>query len=262
MDKNTWVVYKHTAPNGKSYIGITHQKTKYRWGKDGNGYKQNPLIWKAIQKYGWNNFTHEILESSLTEQEAFEKEQYYIQKYNSYVPNGYNLSLGGESGSFGYHHTEETKKVISEASKRGGFKGHKHTEESKEKNRLAHLGTKNPHDEKWRAKVSKANKGKKRTEESKQKMREAKLGTHWSQERREQYSKAQKERGFKPCKKCIELSRLHKIKGVDMYKEGICVKHFESMQKCADELGVSVSLVSLICNNKMKSNKYDLRRSN
>ena len=261
MSTNTWIVYKHTSPTGKSYIGITHQKAPYRWGKNGNGYKQNPLLWRAIQKYGWGNFTHDILESELTEQEAFEKERYYIKKYDSYVPNGYNLSLGGESGSFGYHHTDSAKRAISEASKRKGFKGHKHTTEAKERNRLAHLGTKNPHSDTWKEKVSKSNKGKKRTEETRQKMREAKLGTHWSSERRAEYSKKQKDRGFRPSDECIKASNLARRVGVDMYINDIHVKHFNSMQSCANELGITVAYVSLICNGKLHSKKYDLRRS-
>ena len=35
-----FIVYKHTCPNGKVYIGITCQKPQNRWGKDGNGYKE------------------------------------------------------------------------------------------------------------------------------------------------------------------------------------------------------------------------------
>lgn len=33
-----WVVYKHTFPNGKVYIGITGQEPYKRW-KYGNGYE-------------------------------------------------------------------------------------------------------------------------------------------------------------------------------------------------------------------------------
>ena len=55
-------VYKHTFPNGKVYIGITRQKPKYRWA-NGNGYlrlKPNgeykqPLMARAVIKYGWEN---------------------------------------------------------------------------------------------------------------------------------------------------------------------------------------------------------------
>ena len=32
-----------------------------RKGKDGNGYKKQSYFYRAIQKYGWDSFTHEIL---------------------------------------------------------------------------------------------------------------------------------------------------------------------------------------------------------
>lgn len=58
-NKNNWCVYMHTNNiNGKRYIGIS-QNPKRRW-KNGNGYKTQ-LFGKAINKYGWDNFTHEIL---------------------------------------------------------------------------------------------------------------------------------------------------------------------------------------------------------
>ena len=46
-----WCVYIHIFSNEKKYIGITSQSLKNRW-RDGKGYKEQPIIWKAIQKYG------------------------------------------------------------------------------------------------------------------------------------------------------------------------------------------------------------------
>ena len=51
------------------------------------------LINKAIQKYGIENFSFEILGWF---EDYNEKEKYYIQKYRSYKPNGYNILMGGE----------------------------------------------------------------------------------------------------------------------------------------------------------------------
>ena len=68
--ENTYSVYKHTNKvNGKVYIGITYNKPEVRWGSNGIGYKRQ-LFWNAIQKYGWDNFTHEIL----FESQAYQKE--------------------------------------------------------------------------------------------------------------------------------------------------------------------------------------------
>lgn len=52
------------------------------------------------------------------DEDRFIYEKQYIQKYNSVVPNGYNLTEGGEGGGFiGKKHSEETKKKLSAASK-------------------------------------------------------------------------------------------------------------------------------------------------
>ena len=61
MEERRFIVYKHTSPNGKVYIGMTCLKPIQRWKKDGSGYKRNTHFWGAIQKYGWENFKHEIL---------------------------------------------------------------------------------------------------------------------------------------------------------------------------------------------------------
>ena len=79
---NNYVVYKHTCPNGKVYIGITCQNPKERW-KNGYGYRNNDHFFKAIQKYGWNNIKHEIIYKNLIQQEAEEREKYLIYIFDS-----------------------------------------------------------------------------------------------------------------------------------------------------------------------------------
>ncbi len=96
--KRIYTVYRHISPNGKSYIGITRQDPKRRF-QNGYGYHTQPAFSRAINKYGWDNFTHEVLESNLTEQEAFAREKYYINEvYHSIAPNGYNSREGGING--------------------------------------------------------------------------------------------------------------------------------------------------------------------
>ena len=91
-------VYKHTTPNNKSYIGITRQNPERRW-QSGNGYNTQQYFWRAIQKYGWDNIIHIVLESNLTHDEACEKEKYYIQKFHTNNREyGYNITSGGDSG--------------------------------------------------------------------------------------------------------------------------------------------------------------------
>ena len=97
-DKRLYCVYRHIAPNGKSYIGITKQSPERRF-QNGMGYSTQEVFWRAICKYGWNSFSHEILEAGLTEKQASEREDYYIREvYHSFAPNGYNVAEGGTTG--------------------------------------------------------------------------------------------------------------------------------------------------------------------
>lgn len=95
------IIYKYTSPENKSYIGQTINNIKVRAGKDGIGYKNCPCFWPAIQYFGWNNFTVEILCECMAnttedlQQKLNEEEIYYIQYYNTVYPNGYNSALGG-----------------------------------------------------------------------------------------------------------------------------------------------------------------------
>lgn len=98
MDKK-YLVYKHTNKiNNKVYIGLTsYDNPEKRWGVNGEKYKTCTYFYHAILKYGWNNFSHEVLETNLSQEEACEKEKYYINLYNSnHEEYGYNLTSGGE----------------------------------------------------------------------------------------------------------------------------------------------------------------------
>lgn len=100
---NCYSVYKHTSPNGKVYIGITKMKPKYRWGR-GSGYRENDYFFRAIQKYGWDNFNHEIILDGLSEEEACEIERELIAKYKATDSRyGYNHSTGGKDTFAGTH---------------------------------------------------------------------------------------------------------------------------------------------------------------
>lgn len=90
-----WSVYIHTNKvNGKRYVGITSKLPEKRW-QNGHGYK-GQTFYKAIKKYGWDNFEHEIVASNLTEDEASNFERILIRELDSFIGHkGYNVSIGG-----------------------------------------------------------------------------------------------------------------------------------------------------------------------
>ena len=96
MNAKKYIVYRHISPSNKVYIGITCQVPQKRW-SNGLGYINNTHFYKAIQKYGWNNFKHEILIDNLTLEEAKAIEIELIKKYNSNDNlYGYNKTAGGD----------------------------------------------------------------------------------------------------------------------------------------------------------------------
>jgi group I intron endonuclease len=117
---------------GKSTIGIDRFKRhkEIATQKPPNCYFH---IHKALNKYGFDNFTFEILEYFYLENDAYDAENKYIKSLNTMSRNGcgYNLNDGGRRAK----HTPESIKKISDS-----HKGFKYTEESKKKMRESHLG--------------------------------------------------------------------------------------------------------------------------
>lgn len=112
-DISNYFVYKHTSPNGKIYIGMTcRENPSLRWGRNGNKYTGNHRFYSDIQKYGWDNFSHDILYSNLTKEEAEQKEIELIAYYKSNQTNfGYNVAKGGNAMS------EDVKKKIGDSNR-------------------------------------------------------------------------------------------------------------------------------------------------
>ena len=114
--KRRWCVYVHIFPNGKKYFGITSKTPNARW-ENGTGYSQTnqPVMYNAIQKYGWENIEHKILFENLTLKEACAKEQELIAKFKTNCCRygndfGYNMTDGGE-GTFGHKAGEKVAQI-------------------------------------------------------------------------------------------------------------------------------------------------------
>ena len=168
-----YIVYRHTSPSGKSYIGLTCQ-TMERRSRNGEGYKECTAFYYAIRKYGWDNFSHEVLERDLSFTQACERERYYISLFDSLTTgNGYNLENGGRVNCCV---SDETKMKISKTLR--GRKGHPLSEEHKRKLSEYHKGKKvPPKSEDTRKKLSIALTGRKFSEEHCRHISESKKGT-------------------------------------------------------------------------------------
>lgn len=90
-----YTVYIHKNKiNGKCYIGKTKQKPQNRW-RNGCGYKGCKHFYNDIQKYGWNNFEHIILNYNISKTMASILEKQYILSYNTLDKEyGYNIKVG------------------------------------------------------------------------------------------------------------------------------------------------------------------------
>lgn len=111
-------VYKiENLINHKVYIGQSvyierrwkaHKITAFN--KNDKGY--NYPLYCAIRKHGLENFSFEVIEECQPE-ELNQKEEYYIQKYNSFFE-GYNQTLGGDSSGGGPELKEKVIGIISD----------------------------------------------------------------------------------------------------------------------------------------------------
>lgn len=83
--------------NQKKYIGQS-RNIENRWKEHRNSINKSDKyhypLYRAIRKYGIENFSFQIIEQCKLE-ELDKREQYYIDKFNTIVPNGYNQTLGG-----------------------------------------------------------------------------------------------------------------------------------------------------------------------
>lgn len=81
---------------GLRYVGTTGTSMEKRAGTDGYHYQGSPRFYNAIQKYGFSNFSYEILADNLTKEAAADLEKRYIQEFDTMNPeHGYNLQEGG-----------------------------------------------------------------------------------------------------------------------------------------------------------------------
>jgi len=107
VEMNGVIYCYHCIPTGKKYIGQT-VKEKHRKRQHINHCKTgvDNKFYRAVRKYGWDNFVYGIIDD-YNDEILNEQEIFYIDKYDTYR-NGYNSTLGGE-GCRGFVPSKDTK---------------------------------------------------------------------------------------------------------------------------------------------------------
>ncbi len=93
------IIYKVTNKlNNKSYIGLTTRTLQERKLEHlRHLIDEDTYFHRAIKKYGAENFEWIIIDNSAQSNTELQyQEKYYIEKYNTLIPNGYNMTIGGE----------------------------------------------------------------------------------------------------------------------------------------------------------------------
>lgn len=100
--------------NGKSYIGKTEKSLDTRRDWHVASVKQNSkfAFHRALAKYGIESFEWHVIDTADNLSELNSKEQQYIELYESFGPNGYNMTAGGE-GQTGWVPSAETRELWS-----------------------------------------------------------------------------------------------------------------------------------------------------
>lgn len=164
MEKNMYVYLIKNEINGDRYIGKTISPIEERFKTHCYNASKGieTYLYRAMRKYGEENFSVELVETVAGEQLLNEREIYWIDKI---VPE-YNMTTGGDGGD-----TSKSPNYIRGMKRRSEnmlgennhFYGRTHSEKTKETMRKAHLG-------------------KKMSEETKRKLREVNLGKKMSAE--------------------------------------------------------------------------------
>ena len=246
--------------NGKQYTGKHHYHIE---GQLDPSYHGSGVIIKNIYKKRPETLKEEYIKTCYSEEEMCSDEQYYIEVFDTLWPNGYNLTEGGDGGikceevrkkisetlkskilgdkhpMFGKHHSEESKRKISE-----GNKGKTMSEEARKKISEGNKGKTMSEEE--RKKISESNSGEKHhmfgkhhSEESKRKISESLIG-----EKNPMYGKYHSE----------ELKQKRSKKVLQFTLDGKFVREWPSIKECSRN-GFSQGNISDCCQGKRKSHK-------
>jgi len=236
--------------NNKYYIGQTIEldvNTRWRKHKRNINMTTGSALYPAFKKYGLENFEFKII-CICFDEACDDFEIYYISKFNSIAPNGYNLESGGKKNKI--FHPDTCKKISMALS------GKKHSEEKRLKNSISHRGK--IWTEEQKRKMSESRKGKKFNLSDEQRLkRSERLKGHFTSDlTRQRVAEANKKRVWtdemkqKIVKSCSKLY-LKMCKKVAKYTlDNIYIESFNSIKEASQKCVVSTAYISKCCNNK------------
>lgn len=245
IENGHYTVYAHiNKTNGKMYVGITKRPVEERW-LNGEGYKNCIYFDKAIRKYGWDGFDHEIIASHLTEEEACNMEYLLIQKLNLQNRKyGYNIKDGGDHCNL----PEETKEKIGNA-----LRGRTYSDEKKQIYSNAHKGK--PLSPEHTAAIRASRSKIVRTEEWNQHIRDS-----WEKYKGENHPNYGKTLSEEHLKKMHDAGKIFQKEHPELWnntrKKIMCVEtniEYKSIEDAAKQLNIARSSISECASGKRKS---------
>jgi group I intron endonuclease len=264
-------IYKITNKiNGKIYIGETKEKNPIkRWYGHLHAIRRGkgcPLLRAAFQKHGEENFTFEVIQEC-SKDERFIIEEQKIKEYNSMVPNGYNATIGGMGGGFkGKKHSEETKKKMA---KTISDMYAALTDERKEELRQIKRKPRT-FSEEYKQKMRNYNLGKKLSEETRAKISNSLKHSALKEETRKKISESVKrtyengrDASFTEERKANLSKVMTDVRGVkvEQYtKEGVFVKSYPSIKTAYCELNIKTGIDKVLSGKRKTAGGFIWKR--
>ena len=210
--------------NGKCYVGKTIHSMTFRsesHRRDAEG--GSPWVFhKAIRKYGWDTFEWSILTEDDDDEFLCFMEKKWIKKLGTKVPNGYNVTDGGD-GVIGWSRTEKQRESLSQALSR-----YWESDASDKQREIV----KRPHTEEHKRKISESKKGTPLSDEHKEKLRLANIGKVMDEETKRKISNTLKGKVFSEEYR-RKLSLANKGKTRPKVKEAALLKYrYKDWESC------------------------------
>jgi len=106
MSEQTYTIYLIEDHRMKPYVGVTSKTPEERFRKHKNNARRgiDTHLYRAIRKYGVDNFEVIPLDTTTTEERAYELEKEWIDRLGTFDDWGYNMTPGGRGAASGKDH--------------------------------------------------------------------------------------------------------------------------------------------------------------